>query len=110
MSRWYKEISYCFNRFWQYNPNTSDSLQVLLPNKPGVYAIYDGTQLVYIGSTSSLRNRFGMHKKLMNGLNFAHIKVSFSSSYGDWTKRELRLIKRLNPELNKHSTRVRDFL
>jgi excinuclease UvrABC nuclease subunit len=77
----------------------------ILPDKPAVYAIYDCTRLIYIGSTRSLYNRFYSHKKTLMGLNYAHIKYSTSKKYGDWLMREVRLIDRLQPEGNKHGIR-----
>jgi excinuclease UvrABC nuclease subunit len=106
VSKWVKFISLCDNRFYQSDPgNDFESTRIPLPDKPAVYVIYDGTQPVYVGSTVSLQNRFGMHKQIMKDMNFSHLKYSLSRHYGDWSMRELRLIKKLRPPMNKNGVK-----
>lgn len=115
MSKWLTHITYYrednkFYKHWQASDNPTDWKDGLyrFPDKPAVYAIYDATKLVYIGSTASLQFRFSSHKKLLGKLHFPHMKISFSRKYGDWVMRELRLIKRLQPESNKDHKRKID--
>ena len=124
MSKWITHVTYCDGKFWDDSafrnchrtcdkdctegvcPASDASTKMSLPDAPAVYAIYDGPLLMYVGSTSSLRNRFGDHKKKsFIGFNFGHIKFSLSRKHGDWAMRELRLIKRLKPPKNKNSVR-----
>ena len=81
-----------------------------LPEAPCVYVFYLDGMLAYIGQTVDLRARMGMHKirysysnKIITPWGYADkvtIKVAFSSRYGDWAMRELRLIRRLEPKHN----------
>lgn len=68
---------------------------------PAVYAIYDGSKLVYIGSTTGLRYRLKAHRTgILRKLQNPQIKYSFTKHYGDWLMREARLIRRLKPQFN----------
>jgi excinuclease UvrABC nuclease subunit len=84
-----------------------------LPNTPAVYAIYIEHTLVYVGQTIDLRNRIAAYKFRYGYANQVitpwgdhkddsgvYIKFSTSRKYGDWAMRELRLIKRLQPQCN----------
>lgn len=66
---------------------------------PGVYAIYDplGT-LVYIGSSMNLRRRVARYR--CNKNPDWKLKVRYTKVVGEWAFREIRLIRRLSPELN----------
>ena len=86
-----------------------------LPSRPCVYAVYFDDQLVYVGQTNRLSNRFSEHKfrygyardiitpwvDLADSTRF-HLKVKFSEKYGDWAMWEIRLIRRLQPIYNRH--------
>lgn len=75
----------------------------------GCYAIFDGTQLVYIGSAVDLRKRLSNqgiiarmprpHAKL-GSIPRPRLKITGSKRWGDWLTREARLIRRLRPPLN----------
>ena len=85
-----------------------------LPRFAGVYAIYFDDELVYIGSSTDIANRFSEHK-------FRHgyarnvitpwcdvpdwtritLKVRRSVRRGDWAMWEIRLIHRLRPAFNR---------
>lgn len=83
-----------------------------LPEVAACYVIYIEGELAYIGSTQNLRARFRKH-----GINFARYsnnietpwgrcqrisaKIKVSRKYGDWAMDELRLIRRLQPRLNR---------
>ena len=83
---------------------------VLIPSMPGCYVIYLNDQLTYIGQSTNVRKRLENH-----GIRIGYgaaiftpwgtatevwFKVRFSSEYGDWAMRELRLIKRIQPPAN----------
>ncbi len=87
------------------------------PNLPGVYVIYFGDELVYIGQSNNIRARFARHNirygYAQNIITpwgdvpesvgvFAKIKPS--KRLGDWAMWEIRLIHRLQPRLNKTFT------
>lgn len=89
-----------------------------IPSRPGVYAIYFDGELVYIGQSWNLRERFFMHKfrpAYTRGVTITPwgntepgvvvmAKTKLSVRYGDWAMQELRLIRRLKPRFNiKHS-------
>lgn len=81
-----------------------------LPHVPGCYVIYLDSQLMYVGQSSdickriaSYRFRVGYGDSLLTPwgpFNSGHIKVHYSIKYGDWAMRELRLIRKLKPQLN----------
>jgi excinuclease UvrABC nuclease subunit len=86
---------------------------VEMPMTPAVYAVYLDQELVYLGQTSNLRNRFREHNFRFGykknvllpwvdvpDYTVIRIKASGSKKYGDWAMRELRLIKRLRPRFN----------
>ena len=86
----------------------------ILPPKSAVYAVYIGGKLTYIGQSVDIRNRFYEHnirygyaKNIITPWgdyqddSTITIKYSLSKKYGDWAMRELRLIRRLRPPLNK---------
>jgi excinuclease UvrABC nuclease subunit len=92
-------------------------------SRPAVYAVYswdfesNKLALVYIGSTSSLRERIASHNfKLwrysnhyssayLGDLSSVEIKFSYCHKNGEWLMREHRLIERLQPRLNKRVIR-----
>lgn len=85
-----------------------------VPAKPGVYVIYLGGEVVYIGQSANLRNRMQGHN-----IRFGYArnirtpwvevpddmplvgKAKISRRFGDWAMWELRLIERLRPVFNK---------
>lgn len=74
-----------------------------LPQIPGVYALYENDELVYIGSTSNLFIRLICHRSTDSILQkVSKIKYRRSVKYGDWLMYELRLITRLQPKLNAY--------
>jgi excinuclease UvrABC nuclease subunit len=87
----------------------------VFPDAPCVYAIYFDGDLVYVGQTTSLSNRFGGHafrysygKSIITPWQEVPsdtritIKASGSLRLGDWAMREIRLIRRLKPIFNTH--------
>lgn len=78
-----------------YNPKSPD-----FPRAPGVYVIYDGDDLLYVGSTCNLRSR--LHQHIHQGIfDFDIVKFSASRRVGEWAYRELRLLNRLRPPKNR---------
>ena len=77
------------------------SLQGELPPLACCYCVYLDAELLYVGQTGNLRERFVYHaatKKFPQGF---YLKVRFGDRYGDWAMRELRLIRRLQPPMNR---------
>ena len=85
-----------------------------LPRLAGVYAVYFDEQLVYIGSSVDIANRFSEHKIrygyakniitpwcTVPASTSITIKVKRSRVRGDWAAWEIRLIHRLRPEFNR---------
>ncbi|NBW19340.1 MAG: hypothetical protein EBR82_66325 [Caulobacteraceae bacterium] len=66
---------------------------------PGVYAIYDQCgDLVYIGSSMNLHRRLSRYAA-RHSPDWS-LKVRYTKFVGEWSFREIRLIKRLKPLLN----------
>lgn len=85
-----------------------------LPRCAGVYAIYFGDELVYIGQSSSVAARLVEHDiRYGYGRNIItpwgdvpedtpiRVKVKRSRRFGDWAMDEIRLICRLRPRFNR---------
>ena len=73
-----------------------------LPAAPGVYAIYEGDDLVYIGSSDNLRRRLKAHAWSGRwGWVERPARVKFSPTQFGWRSRERRLVKRLTPPGNR---------
>lgn len=89
---------------------------VAAPRHPGVYVVYLGGRVVYVGSSWSLGERFPYH-----GLSridgtwttpwgespYLVVKYKISRRFGDWLMDEIRLIRRLNPSGNKQRITAR---
>jgi excinuclease UvrABC nuclease subunit len=90
-----------------------------LPQQAGVYAFLKEGRVIYIGSTVNIRDRFRSYGAARRRFDYDYdrathfeeyrlpdrmvgvvVKVSVSRRYGDWLMRELRLIRRLNPDWN----------
>jgi hypothetical protein len=80
-----------------------------LPNAPACYAIFQGDQLMYIGSAIDVRDRIREHGLLptkhrhpppLVPLDRVSIKIAFNKRRFAHATRELRLIFRLAPPLN----------
>lgn len=75
--------------------------------KPCVYALYVNGVLAYIGSTENFARRWRQHqfgKRLFTPWSDddrLSVKIKESNRTGDWLMREYRLIRRLNPFLNR---------
>jgi excinuclease UvrABC nuclease subunit len=78
-----------------------------IPNRPGVYAISLGGDLMYIGSTKRLRHRIREHCAsgyFRDALDFGGVvefRYKESRRRGDWLSLEYRLVSRIKPPLNK---------
>lgn len=85
-----------------------------LPVVACCYCIYINDDLVYIGSTNDLRNRFSGHSFRHGYAKNYHtpwcdynlpikimIKYKPSLKYGDWLMIEARLIRKIRPVFNK---------
>lgn len=87
-----------------------DPATEVFPRLPACYVIYLDGELSYVGQAADLAKRMSSHgigcgyggsylckwgafKKIV-------VKVRFSTIYGDWAMRELRLIRRLQPPRN----------
>jgi hypothetical protein len=92
----------------------------IFPNKPCVYAVYFDDDLVYIGQSNSLSNRFSGHAFRYGYSKVIHtpwqdiadstridIKAKFSERLGDWAMWEIRLIRRIKPIFNTHHRQKR---
>jgi len=86
-----------------------------MPTSSGVYAVYLNHELVYIGSSNNLRNRFsGYAFRHSYGKTFITpwievnrdesmvVKFRETKKLGEWAMREIRLISRLKPIFNTH--------
>lgn len=83
-----------------------------IPRLPACYVIYLDNKLSYIGQSANVYKRFynygiGPTRYSNYGsqtpwgrVRQITVKFRFSTRYGDWAMRELRLIHRLRPPLN----------
>jgi hypothetical protein len=87
-------------------------------SSPGVYAIFDGSELLYIGQSRNVEQRLLGHDVLAAICwQYAHIKrplnirvkVRYVAS-NDHEEREARLIKRLQPLFNRTHAGVRHYI
>lgn len=69
---------------------------------PGVYALRQDGQVVYIGSSSNIANRLSSHELLRTLKQQGEIEVGirYISKPGEHLAAEYRLIRRLQPKLN----------
>jgi len=92
-------------KWFKYRP-----MSLTIKPLPGCYVIYLDGALSYIGQSSNVRKRISNHR-LRYGygagvitpwgqFSDCCIKVRYSTKYGDWAMRELRLIRKLRPCLN----------
>jgi hypothetical protein len=84
-----------------------------LPKIPACYVLYYDGKLVYVGSTSNLRHRITSYRirysygnsvfigSDYNEVSTVTLKYRLTRKYGDWAMIELRLIRKLKPQLNK---------
>lgn len=81
----------------------------------GCYVLCDGRKTFYVGQTIDVLSRISEHGwRIHPGgvttkagfLAGAVVKVRPSQKYGDWLMVEARLIKRLDPSLNKQKPKV----
>ncbi len=91
-----------------------------LPHRAGVYAVFVGGELVYVGQSNDLCVRFRGHN-IRCGFDAniklpwcdvpwatpVYVKVKFSRVLGDWAMWEIRLITRLKPRFNRNYVRLR---
>jgi excinuclease UvrABC nuclease subunit len=86
-----------------------------LPNSPATYVIYFNNDMVYIGSSKDIRNRFSGHgfrygyaRNIITPWHEIHDSVAITLKYkitkkmGEWSMREIRLIHKLKPLFNSH--------
>lgn len=77
-----------------------------IPTSPCCYTVFLEGRLIYIGSTQNLYTRFSKHFVLHpEWRGTVTIKARFPKRYGEWIMTERRLIRRLQPELNKAGIR-----
>jgi hypothetical protein len=88
-------------------------LTVSVPRVAGVYVVYLGNRIVYIGSSWNLAERFSRYPiRCVEGVwctpwgGSVHLTVKYKQSrrFGDWLMDEARLIRRLKPMCNKQLT------
>ena len=89
---------------------TFDAGIAVFPRKPCCYAVYLDGELSYIGQCADLSKRISAHGVRVGyggsiwtrwgSFNSVVIKARFASKNGDWAAREIRLIDRLQPQLN----------
>lgn len=76
-----------------------------VPEWPGCYAVYIDGILTYIGQTENAKFRFQSHraKGCVKKIEYGRVvvKLKLPRRYGEWAMTEIRLIKRLQPVLNR---------
>jgi hypothetical protein len=94
---------------------TCDAAAAFFPAIPACYVVYLDGKLSYIGQTSNLQSRVSAHGiRLSLGGGFhtkwgyfssVIFKIRYGSKMGDWAMREVRLIHRIQPPLNRAGIR-----
>ena len=84
------------------------------PHRPGCYALFRGKVLMYIGSAFNIRVRL-QHQLIGTRHTYAHtrfgptaelqLRIAVNKRRNEHATRELRLIERLRPPMNKAGTR-----
>ena len=95
---------------WLAEPNMPDGSWAgtrsfaYMPRPPGgqavVYYLYDGANLVYIGSTDRFEERISVHKNYRRGKQFTHWRASPAGDRCTAYRVERAEIHRLHPHLN----------
>lgn len=82
-----------------------------VPEWPCCYVIYHGFFVVYVGQTENLRQRLKGHVtkgRFVNGFGDYQIKAKLDRRFGAWLMTEIRLIKRLQPSMNRRGVASRE--
>ena len=104
-------------KWFKHEITTQDCL-LKVRNKPGVYAIYVDSILVYIGQSIGVRQRLRYHVAFdfSTGTPYTRwgrgdisVKYRFSEKFGDWLMWEARLLKKLHPKGNTKTFKWRDY-
>ena len=107
-----------YGKWWWYTPKHKwleihgPHTPAAMPQVPACYALVLDGEVVYVGQTLNLQNRFYSHQikhdRKGNWLTKwgvlpgdLRLKVKFGQRFGDWCMREARLIDRLQPRFNK---------
>lgn len=82
-----------------------------LPAVPGVYVVYSGKTVVYIGSAHNIRNRISSHQVEVrcpgadshDWRDYPRLRLKYKTfaRFGEWLMVEARLIQRLQPASNR---------
>src|ERR1035441_5611701 len=80
----------------------------VVPESPGVYAIYSGASVIYIGQSVNMRHRLSDHYREMlsesasrfDNYRLKSVKFRPCKKLEEWLSLELKLIHRLSPALN----------
>ena len=71
-----------------------------LPDTSGVYFVFSGCELLYVGGTKNLRNRMRDHKRFPEFRSYGVDGLCYLPS-GDWVSLERQYQVKLTPKLNK---------
>ena len=73
-----------------------------LPAAPGVYFVYAGSELLYVGGSSNLKQRFSKkHKYQARFIDYGADRIGYVLT-DDFKRLESELIIELQPKLNKY--------
>lgn len=89
---------------WNDNWGVKKISSKIIPPLPGIYVMYFKYGEIYIGSSINLSQRMRGHngfKKTGNIHEFSGLKYKICKKFGSWLMDEARLIRKLNPCLNK---------
>ena len=88
-----------------------------IESRPGCYVVYLDGVLSYVGQSTNVRERL-LRGHQIEWAKYSKrtvtpwgrflsviVKIAYSRRYGDWAMRELRLIARLQPHLNRAGQR-----
>jgi hypothetical protein len=71
-----------------------------LRRRPGVYALFDGPVLLYIGCSRNIRARVNLAHHVLSKYPKATVRVRYTDNEGSHLAAEFRLIRRLKPSMN----------
>lgn len=95
---------------WTKTPNDR------IPSIGGTYAVFSAGKLLYIGSAANVRGRLQDHGiggkwgRLVcafGPMDSITVRVAVDLKFGRWLMREARLVRRLQPPMNRTNWRTR---
>jgi hypothetical protein len=79
----------------------SDTITDLIGNSPGIYALYDGSELYYVGKATDLRRRVKQHLKDRHLASWTHFSLFLVRRADEISEIESLVVRIANPNGNR---------